>query len=89
MIHILAHLDGHTAHAHNEILALRPAPIQLTFVLGFHGTCGADYLTILLLIVLCLVPQALVPWTIYIVECALLLPDLYFERACNGIQLSS
>jgi len=77
-VHILAHLDGHTAHAHNEILALRPAPIQLTFVLGFHGTCGADYLDYLVADRVVLGPPKPpgAPGTQYdIDECALLLPD--------------
>lgn len=77
-VHILAHLDGHTAHAHNEILALRPAPIQLTFVLGFHGTCGADYLDYLVADRIVLGPPKPpgAPGTQYdIDECALLLPN--------------
>lgn len=42
-VHILIPLDGHTANAQNEIIALRPAPVQVGFVLGFPGTFGADY----------------------------------------------
>ena len=31
------------AGARSEILALRPAPVQLGFALGFAGTLGADF----------------------------------------------
>jgi protein O-GlcNAc transferase len=42
-IDILADLKGHTMDAWLEIMALRPAPIQLHW-LGFPGSIGADFL---------------------------------------------
>lgn len=41
-INILIDLMGHTRGARLEIPALRPAPVQLTY-LGFPGTTGADF----------------------------------------------
>lgn len=42
-IDVLVDLTGFTQHARTEILASRPAPIQVNF-LGFPGTLGADYI---------------------------------------------
>jgi protein O-GlcNAc transferase len=42
-VHILINLNGYTRGARNEIFALRPAPIQVSY-LGFCGTMGADYI---------------------------------------------
>ncbi|GAB9468547.1 Acetylglucosaminyltransferase [Globisporangium polare] len=42
-IHILLNLNGYTKGARNEIFALRPAPIQVSYM-GFCGTLGADYI---------------------------------------------
>ncbi|MEX2298631.1 MAG: glycosyltransferase, partial [Dongiaceae bacterium] len=41
-IAILVDLKGFTRNARLEIAALRPAPLQATW-LGFPGTCGADF----------------------------------------------
>ncbi|MEM7394009.1 MAG: tetratricopeptide repeat protein, partial [Verrucomicrobiota bacterium] len=41
-IDLLIDLKGHTRNNRLEICALRPAPIQLTY-LGFPGTSGADF----------------------------------------------
>lgn len=41
-IDILVDLKGYTRHARTEILAYRPAPIQVNY-LGYPGTMGADY----------------------------------------------
>lgn len=41
-IDILVDLKGHTFDNRFEVLAHRPAPIQVAW-LGFPGTCGADY----------------------------------------------
>ncbi|MEX0809819.1 MAG: tetratricopeptide repeat protein [Dongiaceae bacterium] len=41
-IAILIDLKGFTRNARLEIAALRPAPLQITW-LGFPGTCGADF----------------------------------------------
>lgn len=44
-IHVLVSLDGHLpSRSNNEILSLRPAPVQVGVVFGGHpGTLGADY----------------------------------------------
>ena len=42
-IDILVDLNGHTASGRLDILALRPAPVQVTY-LGFPGTSGADFI---------------------------------------------
>jgi protein O-GlcNAc transferase len=42
-IHILVNLNGYTKGARNEIFALQPAPIQMTYM-GFCGTMAADYI---------------------------------------------
>jgi hypothetical protein len=42
-IDILVDLAGYTDGARPEILALRPAPVQVTY-LGFAGSTGADYI---------------------------------------------
>lgn len=42
-VHILINLNGYTRGGRNEIFALRPAPIQISY-LGFCGTMGADYI---------------------------------------------
>lgn len=42
-VHVLVDLQGYTRFARPEIFALRPAPIQVSF-LGYPGTLGADYI---------------------------------------------
>lgn len=42
-VHILINLNGYTKGARNEIFALQPAPIQVSYM-GFCGTMGADYI---------------------------------------------
>ena len=42
-IDIAINLNGYTAHCLPEIFALRPAPVQVSF-LGFPGTMGADFM---------------------------------------------
>jgi protein O-GlcNAc transferase len=42
-IHVLINLNGYTKGCRNEIFALRPAPIQVSFM-GFCGTMGAEYM---------------------------------------------
>ncbi|OWK44403.1 tetratricopeptide repeat protein [Fimbriiglobus ruber] len=46
-VHILVDLMGHTGGAREEIVALRPAPIQVSYI-GFAGTCGASFLDYLI-----------------------------------------
>ncbi|MGH8851887.1 MAG: tetratricopeptide repeat protein, partial [Casimicrobiaceae bacterium] len=41
-IDILIDLNGYTTHARSEILALRPAPVQMSW-LGYLGTLGAPW----------------------------------------------
>lgn len=47
-IDILVDLSGYARHARPEILALRPAPIQLSYV-GYMATMGADFIDYALL----------------------------------------
>uniref|UniRef100_A0A0E0JSQ3 protein O-GlcNAc transferase n=1 Tax=Oryza punctata TaxID=4537 RepID=A0A0E0JSQ3_ORYPU len=42
-IQILINLNGYTKGARNEVFALQPAPIQVSYM-GFPGTTGADYI---------------------------------------------
>jgi predicted O-linked N-acetylglucosamine transferase (SPINDLY family) len=42
-IDVLIDLNGYTTHARSEILALRPAPVQVSW-LGYLGTMGADFI---------------------------------------------
>lgn len=42
-IHLLVNLNGYTKGARNEIFALRPAPVQVSYM-GFCGTMGAKYM---------------------------------------------
>lgn len=42
-IHVLVNLNGYTKGARNEIFALQPAPVQVSYM-GFCGTLGADYI---------------------------------------------
>lgn len=42
-IHVLINLNGYTKGARNEIFALQPAPIQMSYM-GFCGTMGAKYI---------------------------------------------
>ncbi len=46
-IHILIDLTGHTAGDRQDIMALRPAPIQVNY-LGYTGTSGAPYMDYLI-----------------------------------------
>lgn len=42
-VDILVDLKGYTIHARPEIVALRPAPVQVSY-LGYPGTMGADFI---------------------------------------------
>lgn len=46
-IDILIDLKGYTAHTRSQILALRPAPLQVNY-LGYPGTMGADFVDYLI-----------------------------------------
>jgi predicted O-linked N-acetylglucosamine transferase (SPINDLY family) len=41
-VDVLVDLNGYTTHAKSEIFALRPAPVQISW-LGYLGTLGADW----------------------------------------------
>lgn len=42
-IQILVNLNGYTKGARNEIFAMQPAPVQVSYM-GFPGTTGAEYI---------------------------------------------
>ncbi len=42
-VHILVNLNGYTKGARNEIFAMHPAPVQISF-LGYSGTMGSDFM---------------------------------------------
>lgn len=42
-VDILVDLSGHTRYSRHDVFAVRPAPIQATY-LGFPGTVGADFI---------------------------------------------
>ena len=42
-VEILVDLKGYTIHARPEIMALRPAPVQVSY-LGYPGTMGAEFI---------------------------------------------
>jgi protein O-GlcNAc transferase len=46
-IHVLVNLNGYTKGARNEVFALQPAPVQVSYM-GFAGTMGADYIQYLI-----------------------------------------
>ena len=46
-VDILVDLKGYTQHARSEILAYRPAPIQVNY-LGYPGTMGAEFMDYIL-----------------------------------------
>ena len=48
MIQILINLNGYTKGARNEIFAIQPAPIQVSYM-GFPGTTGASYIDYLVI----------------------------------------
>lgn len=71
-IDILVDLNGYTKGARLEILALRPAPVQMTY-LGFPGTTGSSFLDYTL------VDKTLVPKSLakYYSEELIYMPDCY------------
>ncbi len=46
-IDILIDLQGYTTHSRSEILEMRPAPIQVSYI-GFPGTMGCDFIDYIL-----------------------------------------
>ncbi|MDS4027765.1 MAG: glycosyltransferase [Candidatus Contendobacter sp.] len=71
-IHILVDLHGYTRYARPEIFALRPAPVQISF-LGYPGTSGANYISYIIADRVVL-PDTLRPW---FSEQPVYLPDCY------------
>ena len=55
-IDILVDLTGYTASARTEILAYRPAPMQVNF-LGYPGTLGADFIDAIIADPICIPPE--------------------------------
>ncbi|KAF4974067.1 hypothetical protein FZEAL_8994 [Fusarium zealandicum] len=60
-IHILVNLNGYTRGARNEIFAVRPAPVQMSFM-GFAGTLGAEWCDYILADSTAIPPETLRPW---------------------------
>ncbi|MDD3518434.1 MAG: tetratricopeptide repeat protein [Chromatiales bacterium] len=74
-IDILIDLNGYTQGARSEILALRPAPIQVNW-LGYPGTMGADFMDYILVDPF-IVPTAQAPFYDEKLAC---LPDCYMPN---------
>lgn len=55
-IHILINMNGYTEGAQNEIFALRPAPIQVSWF-GYLGTSGAPFIDYLITDKVCSPPE--------------------------------
>lgn len=72
-IHVLINLNGYTKGARNEIFALRPAPVQVSYM-GFCGTMGADYVQYIV------VDESVVPknLTQHYSEVPVYMPHCYF-----------
>ncbi|MEH6874535.1 MAG: tetratricopeptide repeat protein [Candidatus Competibacter sp.] len=68
-IHILVDMHGYTRFARPELFALRPAPVQVSF-LGYPGTLGAEYVPYLIADQIVL-PEESRPW---FSECPVYLP---------------
>lgn len=43
-IHILVNLNGYTRFSRTEIFALRPAPLQVHYPVGYPGSMGAEFI---------------------------------------------
>ena len=71
-VHLLIDLMGYTASARSEIFALRPAPVQVSY-LGYPGTLGADFIPYIIADPVVL-PEELLE---YFSECPVYLPDCY------------
>ena len=83
-IDVLVDINGHTLGARTNILAHRPAPLQVSY-LGFPGTMGADYIDYIIADAT-LIPQE--HWTHY-TEKILTLPDCYQPTDTNKPQLKN
>ncbi len=74
-IDIIVDLNGHTDNARPGVLALRPAPIQISY-LGFTGTMGADFIDYIIADRV-VVPTEQQP---FYAESVVHLPDCYFAN---------
>lgn len=72
-IHILINLNGYTKGARNEIFALRPAPVQVSYM-GFCGTTGAPHMDYFI------VDESVVPRSLrqHYTEALVFMPHCYF-----------
>lgn len=86
-IHILIDLMGYTSYARTEIFALRPAPVQASY-LGYPGTLGAPFIPYILADEAVL-PEPLRPYfteqPVYLPECYQV-NDFSQEISTTGIQ---
>lgn len=86
-IHILVDLMGYTGYARTEIFALRPAPVQVSY-LGYPGTLGAPFIPYILADDRVL-PESVRPYfteqPVYLPECYQINDDSQ-EIAATGIQ---
>jgi protein O-GlcNAc transferase len=71
-VHLLIDLMGYTACARSEIFALRPAPVQVSY-LGYPGTLGADFIPYIIADPVVLPEELLSHFS----ECPVYLPDCY------------
>ena len=71
-VDILVDLSGHTRHARTDVLALRPAPVQVNY-LGYPGTSGADFMDYIIVDPFCVPPDQQKFYTERLVH----LPDVY------------
>jgi predicted O-linked N-acetylglucosamine transferase (SPINDLY family) len=71
-IDILIDLNGYTRHARTEIVALRPAPVQVSH-LGYPGTMGAEFIDYLISDFFVTPPEAAGGYS----EALAVLPDCY------------
>lgn len=74
-IHILVNLNGYTKGGKNEIFALRPAPIQVSYM-GFCGSMGSDYIDFIVADHVVLPPEHVRPETV--TESVVYMPHSYF-----------
>lgn len=72
-MHVAINLNGYTKGARNEIFALRPAPVQASYM-GFPATTGASYLPYLI------TDKVVAPRHLHhcYSECLALMPHCYF-----------
>ncbi len=71
-IDILIDLNGYTRFSRPEILAFKPAPIQVNF-LGYPGTMGVDYMDYIIADDVCIPPE----YDQFYTEKVVRLPDTY------------